>query len=532
MRKKSKFNGQVVLNIKESKKNKKISFKDALNNLEMKLLAKEINKKPKTANFNLNSNNHSNNYNSQNLLTAGSSISSINKSSIKHSEINNNESFSSRGNSVRMKMGKNYSESFSMKNKFQGGLDTINEIGLSEQKEKSINSLRKHHLKSEEYKNKKKKINLIEELKKFDREQQIKMEKYIDEKRKNQIDLIYKKNKIYNSNVIDQNKNIQNNILENGNTTGNEINKTITEEKTNEDEQSLSNIDANKNNINKDNNNKENEDINKDNEKNDFQEIKKKYLSQYIFTTKFPKTEYKFKYLNNFFEDKSESTNLLGNYQEENNESNKANINNCYNTINKNPSNIKQKIILNRYGSYNFKQKKSDNISPKMLFRNSNDMDTTNTLVDSNRNYKVDQSSNSYNYAVISNRFLKEENNDNGINDMYKVILNSIDSKLYKRSQDANRINLTEGNNSRLFTSSNDKIWIAPRNSNKIYNNYFRDLSSNNRNNYYKDICHKYDKYNDLSITKRHIMKYRIQNTYSNNFNRNYLREINNLFNE
>ena len=234
--------------------------------------------------------------------------------------------------------------------------------------------------------------------------------------------------------------------------------------------------------------------------------------------------------MNNFFEDKTESTNLLGNYKEEKKEKNKANIRNYYNPINKYPSNAKLNISLNRYGSFNLKQKKSGNISPKMLFINSNDLDNTNTLVDSNRNYNIDQNSNSYNYAMISNRALNEEKSDYEINDMYKVILNSIDNKLYKRNKDTNRSNLTEVSNSRFLASSNEKIWIASRNKNKAYNNYFRNLSSNNKNNYYKDICHKYDKYNDLNIAKRHLKKYRIQNTYSNNFNRNYLREINNLF--
>ena len=533
-RKKSKVNGQIFLNIKESKKNPKFSFKDAIKSLQMKLLSKEINQKPKTANFNPNSNTHSKNY-STFFNTSGNDISSKNKLSPKQNsmnleERNNKENLSFRRLSVRMNMGKNYSDNFPMKKKFQERIYTINETAFSERKGKDSRHLRKYQLKNRGNKNKKIKINLIDELEKFDREQQLKMEQYLDEKRRNQIDLMLKKNKISNSTDNGQHKNIRNRILKNENNLGNEINKTITEEKTNEDEQSLSNIDTYKNNIIKDNSNKENEDINEDNEKSDFQEIKQKYSSQNIFTTKFPNTEYKFKYLNNFFEDKTESTNLLGNYKEEKKEKNKANIRNYYNPINKYPSNAKLNISLNRYGSFNLKQKKSGNISPKMLFINSNDLDNTNTLVDSNRNYNIDQNSNSYNYAMISNRALNEEKSDYEINDMYKVILNSIDNKLYKRNKDTNRTNLTEGSNSRFLASSNEKIWIASRNKNKAYNNYFRNLSSNNKNNYYKDICHKYDKYNDLNIAKRHLKKYRIQNTYSNNFNRNYLREINNLF--
>lgn len=537
MRKKSKVNGQIFLNIKESKKNPNISFKDALNSLQLRLLTKEINQKSKTANFSPNSNIHSKKYNSQYLHTSGSGISSNNKFSTKQNpmnleEIKNNESLSSRRSSVRMNMGKSYSGNFPMKKKFQEGLNSINEIALTEPKGKNSRYLRKYQLKNGGNKNKKIKINLIDELEKFDREQQLKMEKYLDEKRRNQIDLIVKKNKISNSTDNGQNKNIQNRIPKNENNSGNEINKTITEEKTNEDEQSYSNIDTYKNYIIKDNNNKENEFKNEDNEKSDFQEIKQKYFSKNIFATKFPNTEYKFKYLNNFFEDNSESKNLLGNNKDEKNGDNKLNIRNCYKPINKNPSNAKQNISLNRYDSFNFKQKKSGNISPKMLFKNSNDLDTTNTLIDSNRNYNIDQNSNSYNYAMISIRVLNEEKSDNEINDMYKVILNSIDNKLYKRNKDTNGTNLTEGSNSRLLASSNEKIWITSRNNNKKINNFFRDLSSNDRNNYYKDICHKYDKYNDLNIAKRHFKKYRIQNTYSNNFHRNYLREINNFFNE
>jgi len=532
MRKKSKVNGQIVLNIKESKKNPKISFKDALNILQLKLLTKEINQNSNTANFNANSSNHSKNYNSQYLHTSVNSIYPNNKYSTKQNlinieEINNNENLSSRRHSARMNMGKNYSDNFSIKKKFQGGLDIINEIVLTEQKEKDKKNLRKYQLKNGRNKNKN---NLLDELEKFDREQQLKMDKYLDEKRRNKIDLMFNKNKIFNSKDIGLHKNKQNRN-EKIESKGNEINKTITEEKTNEDEQSLSNIDIYKNNKIKDNSNKENEDINKvnDNEKNDFQEIKHKYFSQNIFTTKFPNTEYKFKYLNNFFEDKSESNKLLGNYQDEKNEKKETDIRNFSNPINKNLSNDKQIIRLNRYDSFNIKQKNGSNISPKILFKNSNDTDLTKSLIDSNRNYNIDQSSNSNNYAMISNRILNEEKNNNEINDMYKVILNSIDNKLYKRNKDKNRNNLTVGSNSRLLSSSNEKIWIAPKKNKKKYNNYFRELFSNNRNNYYKDICHKYDKYNDLSIEKRHLKKYRIQNTYTN---RNYLREINKIFNE
>ena len=537
MRKKSKVNGQIFLNIKESKKNPKITFKDALNSLQLRLLTKEINQKPKTSNFSPNSNSHSKKYNSQYLHTSGSCFSSNNEFSTKQNpmileEIKNNESLSSRRCSARMNMGKSYSGNFSMKKKFQEGLNSINQIALTEQKGKNSRYLRKYQLKNGGNKNKKIKINLIDELEKFDREQQLKMENYLDEKRRNQIDLFVKKNKIFNSNDNGQHKNTQNIIPKNENNSGNEINKTITEEKTYEDEQSFSNIDTYKNNIIKDNSNKENEFINEDNEKSGFQEIKLKYFSQNIFATKFPSTEYKFKYLNNFFEDKTASTNLLGNNKNEKNGDNKTNIRNCYNPINKNPLNAKQNISLNRYDSFNLKQKKSGTVSPKMLFKSSNDLDTTNTLIDSNRNYNIDQSSNSYNYVMISNRVLNEEKNDNEVNDMYKVILNSIDNKLYKRNKDTNGTNLTEGSNSRLLASSNEKIWITSRNNKKNNNNYFRDLSSNNRNNYYKDLCNKYDKYNDLNIAKRHFKKYRIQNTYSNNFHKNYLKEINNFFNE
>ena len=314
-RKKSKVNGQIFLNIKESKKNPKISFKEALKSLQMKLLTKEINQKPKTANLNPKSNTHSNNYNSIYFHTSWSDISPKNKLSTKQNpmnleENNNKGNLSSRRLSARMNMGKNYSDNFPMEKKLQGELThTINEIALTDPNGKHNKYLRKYQLKNRRNKNKKIKINLIDELEKFDREQQLKMEKYLDEKRRNQIDLMFKKNKISNSNDISEHKKIQNGKKENN--TGNEINKTITEEKTNEDEQSFSNIGTYKNNIIKDNDNKENEEINEDNEKSDFQEIKQKYLSQNIFATKFPNTEYKFKYLNNFFEDKSDSTNNI-----------------------------------------------------------------------------------------------------------------------------------------------------------------------------------------------------------------------------
>jgi len=211
MRKKSKVNGQIFLNIKESKKNPNISFKDALNSLQLRLLTKEINQKSKTANFSPNSNIHSKKYNSQYLHTSGSGISSNNKFSTKQNpmnleEIKNNESLSSRRSSVRMNMGKSYSGNFPMKKKFQEGLNSINEIALTEPKGKNSRYLRKYQLKNGGNKNKKIKINLIDELEKFDREQQLKMEKYLDEKRRNQIDLIVKKNKISNSTDNGQNK--------------------------------------------------------------------------------------------------------------------------------------------------------------------------------------------------------------------------------------------------------------------------------------------------------------------------------------
>lgn len=253
---KKKVNGQVVVDIKETQKVPRRSFSESLNDLKIKTLTKDISpNKKKTKNKKSDSNNESKNASSQNLPKPQNEIISLknkrnsvsvsfnpksrlrlfNQEEIKSDKDKKNSSttslskqrrasknieennkrtkYMSKRHSMQVNLGKNFAERFSIKRNFKSDLDPINEIIIGEKNEQIINPFK---LRLEKLKEQKKnpKINIIEELRRFDREQQYKMEKYIDKKQKRYFDLMNKKMKIYhpigNDNKSDEKKKSKN----------------------------------------------------------------------------------------------------------------------------------------------------------------------------------------------------------------------------------------------------------------------------------------------------------------------------------
>ena len=602
---KKKVNGQILVDIKETQKVPTVSFSEALNNLKTKSLTKDINPKKKSKkkgkDKTSDSNNESKNSSSQNLPKSqteiislknkrnsvsvsfnpksrlslfyqeeakngkdkkNSSNTSLTKQRRTSKNIEENDKktkFMSRRHSVQVNLGKSFAE-FSVKRRFSTGLSRTKEIVLGGKNEQIINPYKLSRQKEEEQK-KNPKINIIEELRRFDREQKYKMEKYIDKKQKRYFDLMNKKMKIYHPIGNDnksaekkyskyKNKNNNKEISKIEEDESNEYsksskssrssrssrsskssyskssktsksnndrskNKTITEENENESENLDKNeenkADKEKNNDTKDKNNNNNErntndiDTNKENEdikKDEFQKMKQKYLSKNIFTLNFPTTEYKIKYLDNFFQNDSLSKNLFGNYTNKKDENNKTNRSNLYNSIFKSPLNMKYSDTI-RYDNYDLKTRSYNNITPKKLFKNPNDNDFSYNINDYNSKFNSNNLSlNSNSYTTLSNKDLSNHKTYDEIDKAYKTILNSIDDTL----NDINR-RRHQGNQIRALSSSIDKKKPFSSSNHKIHKNSFRYLSFKSKNKYYKDICDKFDKYNGFKMTRRYIIK-------------------------
>ena len=258
----------------------------------------------------------------------------------------------------------------------------------------------------------------------------MKMEHYIDKKRKKQNEFNYKNNKMYkiisNENENEMNIDIKNNNQNNGN---------------------------NKENYNN-NINKQNDNNNISNNIDEFQKIKQKYFSKNIFTTKFPETDYKIKYLDNYFQKESLSKNLFANYADEKEESNKDEKNNTTNNKNnlsknifKTPLNHTQKEKNNNKNDSN--QKSSTiTMTPKILYKkiNENEIESTNTI-------NIEPSYHSYTFTIPSNKYQKE---DNEINSAYKMIIKSIDDKINNKHNNKNIF--SPDNYKRGISSSTGKI--------------------------------------------------------------------------
>ena len=569
MKRKSNINGQTVVDLKElPKRDPKVSFADSVNNLQLKLFSNEINIKSKnntinspssqegpTSDYNIrkaystsikwnNSNNGLNNEeNIKNNFTK--SYSNANISNRGDQENDNMKNFRKR-RSMRLGQRKNMDENA---RKNQGELSTIKEIVIGDHNEKVISNNPKKRFKfeDEEKKKSKKKINLIEELRKFDREEQMKMESYIDKIRKKQIELMYKSSKIYKIiNHENNDENINNYNINNNKENNGKINQEIKENKneniSNENNNELPNdnnndfnsIDNKKNDKNNNNeinkNDAKNKNNNNINNKDDFQKIKEKYFSKFLFTTRFPETEYKIKFLDKYFKNNSLAKNLFANYKEEkeekeenNTNKNNKNMNNInLNNINIYNSNKKTNININSFKTplvHEQKQKeninKSDSnintknniISPKILYKNSNETDTTNTVIDSNHKYNnLEQSmnSNAYTYTMRTNRIFNKYKNNDEFDNTYKMIINTIDNKLYNNKKYKNEGNFGYDNiNKRIISSSTDKIKA------------FSTIMYKTKNQYDKEIEDKYNRYNESKMTP-----YFIKNHINNNYNK------------
>ena len=138
MKRKSKLNGQVLVDIKElPKRDTKVSFAESISNLQLKLISKDLNKEKKNSE-NLESKNEDN----SSLKNKGYS-NSFNLNGSNNGQNINNNNFGKQENiedkdkylknfkkrrSMRMNLGKNFEENFHIKKINRGKLETINEI--------------------------------------------------------------------------------------------------------------------------------------------------------------------------------------------------------------------------------------------------------------------------------------------------------------------------------------------------------------------------------------------------------------------
>ena len=558
VRKKSKINGQILVDIKQlPKRDPKLSFSESINNLQLKLFSKEINPSPVKNNtkqniLNMNKETKNNNSYNNGLYQA---IPEENDALLKRI---------SRHNSLKQKKKKSLAETILLKRKNKGELDTIKEIVIEDQNEKTItnNPKKRFTYKDDnEEEKRKKKINIIEELRKFDREQQIKMEEYIDNKRKKQNELMNKNFNIYNHNNYENNKNSGNiNFIQRND------NKTITEEKTyesqedqslnannnNEKEQNIDKNDNDKSSNNINNNNNMNDKNCKTNIKEDFQKVKEKYFSKNLFTSKFPETEYKTKYLDNFLKNDSLVKNLFANYIDETKENkninnknpetnNNLNTNNNKTNNNKINNNLKNKNLYNNIFEDKHTEKKNNikrNNSTDLKLKNSNNIlsiDNTNNIIDpNNKSNNFGHSLNLNTFTIYRNMIYKKYNSDGHINNSYQMILNSIDDKLNNLNKYRNKSVFPDTKFNKV--SSTGKIRTISNLSFKSSKNSFRDSSFNlknintikNNNKYYRDIFDKFDKYNGFKmIDHSTISPYK--NNYNFNNNYKFVRAINEL---
>ena len=533
-------------------------------------------------------------------------ISNINKSNNKEEEadniIMNNQAFIRRhsvcleelGN-TKKRMAKRYSlRCKSLKEvsplKRKSDLGVIKEIVLGDGNEKVFTKNPKilYGYKDDGEEGKKKiKINIIEELRKFDREQQMKMEKFIDKRNKQKNDLIFKSSKIFKliKPKNDENDEIKGFMDERKNDDKNQDNEkdSVNDSSEVKNDKNIDNKNNNKNGndrtINGKKNilkNKKNKMNNNSNGKNDFLKVKEKYFSPNIYSIQFPETEYRIKYLDNYFRNDSIKKNLFG---KNNNDNNNENINGDINNnidmnqnINKNNNNTNDNNNNNKLNNHNNPNNSNVNMNNSNIHSNvnvsnmninnngnyisiyqnifkkpltpkrnivnkynSNELksktnlgstDSTNTLFEvyNKNNNRTEQSINTNIYLMSSNRIHKRSESDDYINNTYQMILNSIDEKLYDKNKykDKNRfsggIRINKNNSSISDIIKNNTIDL------KKHKNAFRSPALHKRassnKNYYKDICDKYDKYNGIKMTS-HLT--RNKNEYNkNNLIRNY----------
>ena len=494
---------QVETGQKENSK-KNVTFSSSIDIVQINPLTKE---------FISNNKNDPNNFHNNNEAF-------IRRYSVSLEQISNVKKRMARRYSLRGKGGKEVS---SPKKK---NLGVIKEIILGDNNEGIITNKNKSlfGLKGDEDGKKKKKINFIQELRRFDREQQMKVEEYIDKKRRQQNELMFKSSKLFK---LIKPKEKEDDII-NGFMSTKKIkdkkNKTIAKEKEDPSQNERSfNSDENDDDDKDDNGekNKKNNNIIDTNKKNDFQKVKKKYFSQNIFNLRFPETEFKIKYFDNYLRNDSLKKNLFNNFDNDKEKEKKENININNENRNNNNNNIKNNIDINKninnnninansnttnaiinnsniqtninasninINNLNNNINNNDNGNYINIYQNifktplgqkknafnkyySNDLksktnnivstDSTNTLIETNIKYnnKTEQSINTNIYLMNGNRYHKRSESDEHIDNTYQMIINSIDEKLYEKSRSKNNSILSGGGRyNRDFSSSSEKI--------------------------------------------------------------------------
>ena len=374
---------------------------------------------------------------------------------------------------------------------------TIKEIVIDDQNENMVSNNPKKRFMVKENKKvkkeKKKKINFIEELRDFDRKQQINFENYINTMKQKKFENSYnktlKKNyeNIYNMNSLNNGLfNPENNNI-NDNNDNNNSNNTIDER-------------LYKTPAEKDKNN------NNDNENNDsFEILKKKYFSANIFSSRFPSTEYKTKFLNNFFRKDSVVKNLFSNYNETKNDKNNININTNTKNINAELININNISPTNIHNiNFNSSINNSVQFNPLIKLNQSSDINLlknnynkqnfsfNNRYINTNLN---EQSLNSNRYSSVkqnnkSHRYQSPINIE--IENKYNKVLNSIDEKL-----NISKYKKKFGNSEKIIFKpilSSDKVKKSSYiNINKSYK--FFENNSNNRFNNIKSMNNFFNSY-------------------------------------
>ena len=436
------------------------------------------------------------------LNTKNSNMNGINNSKIKENDIR------------RYKSQKTKDFLKNMDKEGKKKLGVINEIVLDDQNEKVVsNNPKKRFFINNEKKWKnnkeKKKLNIIEELRDFDRKQQINLEKYINDIKKRNFEKMYKKTLKTNYEELNPSYNIEcicldaNNKINNG---------TLKEEES-------SNLDER---INENSSEKEieiNYNINKQNlfsntaikkDLDDFEKMKQKYFQKTIFSPTYSNSEYKVKYLNNYLKKDSLVKNLFDHYNDKNGQisENKKRVLNLFN----NNRNIFQNNIID-LNNINHTSRENDSIfktpnykndedkikikynninemnSPQFIFKNKLELNTAqeknrdtglnlNNRYNNINNNMSQESINNYNNRdsiksiMHSNSYYKKimTSKDDDIEKKYNNILNSINEKLYKNKLKKKVSEIENNNIIRAFSlekSSNNNIFS---NENLSYN--------------------------------------------------------------
>ena len=260
----------------------------------------------------------------------------------------------------------------------------IKEIVIDDQNEKVVSNNPKKRFMLKEEKNSgknndNKKLNLIEELRNFDRKMQMNMENYINKIKQKKFQILYNKNLKNNY----QKLNFDFSLKQAGNININN---------------GINNISAEKDN---------------NNTINDFEKLKQKYFCQNIYSSKFPFSEYKIKYLNNYFNKDPPNRNIFQHNTEPHPQLNINDINNT-NNINTSPKNVHFDSSINNNAPF----------KPAIKLNQSCNNITVNNRYSNNLN---EQSLNNLRYSTNSNKYINQE-----IENKYNEVFNSIDQRLSK----------------------------------------------------------------------------------------------------